>query len=55
MYRKALAGAPLAVQVTITFHDPGVVEGPIVHVHETAPDESALFGPRPAAFEGPDL
>lgn len=55
MLRVALADTPLDLQVTVTGQDPVVVEGPIVHVHEAAPDESAFLGPRPAALEIPDL
>ena len=55
MFRVALAETTLALQVTVTGHEPGVVEGPIVQVHETVPDVSAFLAPSPAAFEIPDL
>jgi hypothetical protein len=55
MFRVAVAETPPDLHVTVTGHEPVVVEGPIVQVHETAPDVSAFCGPRPAALEIPDL
>jgi hypothetical protein len=55
MFRVELADTPLAMQVTVTGQDPVVVEGPIVQVHETAPDESAVLALRPVALDIPDL
>ena len=36
-------------------HDPGVVLVPTFQVHDTRPDESEVFPPKPAAVDGPDL
>jgi len=49
------APLPLLEQVTVTGQAPGVVREPTSHVQLTAPAELAVFDPRPAAFEGPDL
>jgi hypothetical protein len=55
MFRVALAETPPDLQVTVTGHEPAIVEGPIVHVQETAPDVSAFLAPSPVALEIPDL
>ena len=55
MLRVALPDCPFLEQVTVTGHEPRVVEPPMSQVQEVAPEESAVFGPRPAALDGPDL
>jgi hypothetical protein len=46
---------PADEQVTVTGHVPSVVFEPIRHVDEADPRTSAVVGPNPCAFEGPDL
>jgi hypothetical protein len=41
--------------VTVTGQDPTVVREPTFQVQLTPPEPLAVLGPRPAAWEGPDL
>jgi len=43
------------LQLTVTGQLPEVVRVPTFHVQLTAPVALAVFGPRPAAVDGPDL
>jgi hypothetical protein len=47
--------APPERQVTVIGHVPSVVLRPTVHAQPTAPVSSAVAGPSPLAFDGPDL
>jgi hypothetical protein len=55
MWVAAEADLPPALHVTVIGHEPCVVRLPISQLQLTAPDPLAFFGPRPWAWEGPDL
>jgi hypothetical protein len=52
---RAEAVRPPAEQLTVTGQEPRVVRVPIFQVQLTPPELDAVFGPRPAAWDGPDL
>ena len=46
---------PPEEQLTVTGHEPAVVREPIFQDQLTLPELLAVFGPRPAAWDEPDL